>query len=195
LLAFAHRALPTPDDVARAEREIGEFVAHILPMQAPLTPIELAFHAMTRGPGEPDPSTQVRNLQGELRAGLEALWERGVYQAPREAPSMTQVIRLPTGVVIPVFYGSQTSRFHAAVMLLLYDVGWRLRSCPTCGAWFVKVRRWSYCTALCAARFQRRQWRATYPERVSELRHAAYERSVRRQPGKSDTRVKRRSRR
>src|SRR5262245_51643906 len=94
LLAFAHRALPTPDDVARAEREIGEFVAHILPMQAPLTPIEWAFHAMARGPGAPDPSTLVRNLQGELRAGLEAFWERGVYHAPREVPSMTQVIRL-----------------------------------------------------------------------------------------------------
>jgi hypothetical protein len=194
LLAFAHRALRTLDDVACAEREIGEFVAHILPMQGPLTPIESAFHGRTRGPGAPDPSTLVRNLQGELQAGLEALWECGVYR-PREVPSMTQVLRLPTGVVIPVFSGSQTSRFHAAVMLLLYDVGWRLRSCPTCGAWFVKVRRWSYCTALCASRFQRRQWRATYPERVSELRHGAYERSVRRQPGKSDAQVKRRSRR
>ena len=195
LLAFAHRALPTPDDVARAEREIGEFVAHTLPMQAPLTPIESAFHAMTRGPGAPDPSTLVRNLQGELRAELEALSKGGVYHAPREVPFMTQVIRLPTGVVIPVFDGSRSSRFHAAVMLLLYDVGWRLRSCPTCGSWFVKVRRRSYCTALCASRLQRRRWRATHRERVSELRHGAYERSVRRQPGKSDAHVERRSRR
>jgi hypothetical protein len=195
LLAFAHRALPTPDDVARAEREIGEFVAHTLPMQVPLNPIESVFHARTGGSGAPDASTLVRNLQDELRAGLEALWEHGVYRAPREVPSLIQVIRLPTGVVIPVFDGSRSSRFHAAVMLLLYDVGWRLRSCPTCGAWFVKVRRLSYCTALCASRFQRRQWRANHPERVSELRHATYERSVRRQPGKGDARVKRRSKR
>jgi hypothetical protein len=194
LLAFAHRALTTPDDVARAEREIGEFVSQVLPLTAPVTPIEKLFHAMRRRPGEPDPSELVRDLQRQVRSGLDALREHGFYQAAGDAPSIREVVRLPTGVMIPLFGGSRTSRFHAAVMLLLYDVGSRLRSCPGCSAWFVKVRKRSYCTARCASRFQHRMWKANNRERALELQHAAYERWVRRQPGKSDARVERRPR-
>jgi hypothetical protein len=194
LLAFAHRALTTPDDVARAEREIGEFVSQVLPLTAPLTPIEALFHSMRRRPGDPERSELVGDLQRQVRSGLDSLREHGCYQPAGDAPSIKGVVRLPTGAMVPLLGGSRTGRFHAAVMLLLYDIGSRLRSCPACGAWFVKVRRRSYCTARCASRFQRRKWRAGHRERMRELQHAAYERWVRRQPGKSDARVERRPR-
>src|SRR5258707_3276 len=141
LLAFAHRALTSPDDIARGEQEIGEFVSQILPRTAPLTPIEALFHARERHAGDPDPSELVHDLQRQVRCGLDTLRECGSYQPTGTAPLIIRVVRLPTGVMIPLFGGSRTSRFHAAVMLLLYDIGARLRSCPACDAWFVKVMR------------------------------------------------------
>ena len=114
-------------------------------------------------------------LQQELRTGIDRLWrDDGGWASP---PIGAELVRFRgrfddngwirwTGR-----RGSFRSLFLNAMQRLVVESWPRLRKCPRCTQWFVKVRKQEYCSPICSQKTRWARFVAAHPPRDHHRKH------------------------
>jgi len=151
-LAFAREDLDVLDAGARAER--GEIIRMLTPALVRQNESWSGIPSYSFTARLPD--ALLRQLQKELRAGLDALLQGKTWILP--AITGTSIWRYNPGQKEPQFRigrgGDERINFLNGVAELLVAHGARLRACKQCRAPFLRRKRAEYCSPECGQTFR-----------------------------------------
>ena len=144
-----------------------------------------------------DIGERAQRIHQELREALEQLFEADGGLYTRDAPMRYAVVRMrshrgPFGTsigdrIVMKFVGSFEDEFFINAFTLMSRLGDRLRRCEAegCGTLFVATKAQVFCSARCAQRVRTIRFRRKNPDKVKDLRRAAYVKAVRKKHPKA----------
>lgn len=135
-------------------------------------------HVIPLGSPESLSLDDLREIQGELRSGLNQLFPRVPLRPPYQwqPPVSVASVEIARGLQHfgLIYVVDWPASFWLAAMRLIEQHGKQVRRCVSCGRLFVRTKRKEYCSAACSQRARSRQWYEKHKDEILERRHLAY---------------------
>ena len=144
-----------------------------------------------------DTGERALRIHQQLREALEQVFGVGGRLYTRDAHMRYAVVRMPTlrgpsgasigSRIVMTFAGSLEDEFFINAFTRMSRVGDRFRRCEAegCGTLFVATKTQVFCSTRCAQRVRTIRFRRKNPDKVKDLRHAAYVKAVRKKHPKA----------